>query len=98
MSLTITISKLQKLKGEFIWHQHEEEDEMFLIIKGKLRIELKKQENIILEEGEFVVIPKGIEHRPIAEEEVQVLLIEPQTTINTGNITNKKTKLQLDKI
>lgn len=90
--------KVVKLKGNFVWHQHEEEDEMFFVIEGKLIIELKNQEDIILRNGEFVVIPKGMDHRTIAENEVQVLLIEPKTTVNTGNQTDKRTKLHLEKI
>ncbi len=80
-----------KLKGEFIWHRHEQEDELFLVIKGTLIIKLREGE-IALKEGEFVIIPRGIEHLPVAAEEVQVLLLEPKTTINTGNITDEHTQ------
>ncbi len=79
--------KLVKLKGEFVWHHHDTEDELFLVIKGRLLIKLRDQD-IYLEEGEFVIIPRGIEHLPIAEEEAQVLLLEPKTTLNTGNIVD----------
>ncbi len=89
--------KLAKFKGEFIWHKHDNEDELFLVIKGKLLIKLKDKD-IHLQAGEFVIIPKGVEHLPIAEEEVHVMLIEPKTTINTGDIENKSTKKELDKI
>ncbi len=82
--------KLAKLKGEFIWHQHENEDEMFLIIKGKLLIKLRERD-LWLNEGEFVVIPKGVEHCPVAEEEVHVMLLEPKSTLNTGNQKNERT-------
>lgn len=82
--------KLVKLKGEFVWHHHESEDELFLVVKGRLLIKLRDRD-IWLGEGEFVVIPKGVEHLPVAEEEVQVLLIEPKTTLNTGNIENERT-------
>ena len=82
--------KLAKLKGEFIWHHHDNEDELFLVIKGKLTIRLPDGETT-LEPGEFVIIPRGTEHLPVAEEEVQVLLIEPKTTRNTGNIENERT-------
>ncbi len=82
--------KLVKLKGEFIWHLHEGEDEMFLVLKGKLRIGLRSGD-VILNEGEFFIVPKGTEHMPIADEEVHVLLLEPKTTLNTGNVTNEKT-------
>ncbi|MHB8596870.1 MAG: cupin domain-containing protein [Ktedonobacteraceae bacterium] len=82
--------KLVKLKGEFVWHHHEHEDELFLVVKGRLLIKLRDRD-IWLGEGEFVVIPKGVEHMPVAEEEVHVLLIEPKTTLNTGNIENERT-------
>jgi mannose-6-phosphate isomerase-like protein (cupin superfamily) len=82
--------KLVKLKGEFVWHRHENEDELFLVIKGRLVIRLR-QRDLTIGEGEFVVIPKGVEHLPIAEEEVHVLLIEPKTTLNTGDVRNERT-------
>jgi mannose-6-phosphate isomerase-like protein (cupin superfamily) len=82
--------KLVKLKGEFVWHHHEAEDEMFLVVKGSLTIKLRDHD-IILNEGEFVIIPKGVEHLPVAEEEVQVVLLEPKTTVNTGNVQNERT-------
>ncbi|MFB3153712.1 MAG: cupin domain-containing protein, partial [Candidatus Acidiferrales bacterium] len=74
--------KVVKLKGEFVWHQHEKEDEMFLVVKGKLLIRLRDRD-LWLQEGEFVIIPKGVEHLPVAEEEAHVLLLEPKTTLNT---------------
>jgi mannose-6-phosphate isomerase-like protein (cupin superfamily) len=82
--------KLVKVQGEFVWHQHETEDELFLIIKGTLLIKLRDQD-IRLEPGEFVIIPKGVEHLPIATEEVQMLLLEPKTTLNTGDVQNERT-------
>lgn len=82
--------KVAKLKGEFVWHKHESEDELFLVIKGKLLIRLRDQD-LSLREGELIIIPKGVEHMPVAKEEVQVVLIEPKTTRNTGNITNERT-------
>jgi mannose-6-phosphate isomerase-like protein (cupin superfamily) len=82
--------KLAKLKGEFIWHYHEDEDELFLVVKGQLVIKLRSGD-ITLDEGEFVIIPRGVEHMPVAQEEVQILLIEPKTTLNTGNIENERT-------
>jgi len=82
--------KLAKLKGEFIWHHHETEDELFLVVKGSLLIKLRDRD-ILLKEGEFVIIPKGVEHLPIAEEEAHVLLLEPKTTLNTGNVRDEKT-------
>jgi mannose-6-phosphate isomerase-like protein (cupin superfamily) len=82
--------KLVKSKGEFVWHHHETEDELFLVVKGKLLIKLRDRD-IFLEEGEFVIIPKGVEHLPIAQEEAHVLLLEPKTTLNTGNVQNERT-------
>jgi mannose-6-phosphate isomerase-like protein (cupin superfamily) len=87
--------KIAKLKGEFVWHHHEHEDELFLVTKGRLLIRLRNGE-VILGPGEFVVIPRGVEHLPIAEEEVQVVLIEPKATLNTGNVTNAKTVATLE--
>ena len=81
---------LAKLKGEFIWHSHEHEDELFMIIKGSLKIEFRDK-TIELNEGEMYIIPKGVEHKPIAEKEVHVLLFEPLAIKHTGNITNKLT-------
>ena len=89
--------KLVKLKGEFVWHQHETEDELFLVVKGRLLIKLRDQD-ILLEEGEFVIIPRGVEHLPIAEEEAHVLLLEPKTTLNTGNVENERTVVELEHI
>jgi mannose-6-phosphate isomerase-like protein (cupin superfamily) len=89
--------KLVKLKGEFVWHQHETEDELFFVVKGSLLIKLRDQD-IFLEEGEFVIIPKGIEHLPIANDEAHVLLLEPKTTLNTGNIGNERTVVDLERI
>jgi mannose-6-phosphate isomerase-like protein (cupin superfamily) len=82
--------KLDKLKGEFVWHQHAGEDELFLVVKGRFRMELRDG-NVWLEEGELIVIPRGVEHRPVAEEEAWLLLFEPAATLNTGNIENERT-------
>ena len=82
--------KLAKLKGEFIWHQHDNEDELFMVIKGILKIRLKDKD-IDLKEGQFLIIPRGVEHLPVAEEECHVLLFEPKSVLNTGNIKNEKT-------
>lgn len=90
-------AKLVKFKGEFVWHHHEVEDELFLVIKGNFRMELRDK-TIQLNEGEFLVVPRGVEHRPVADEEVTVLLFEPATTLNTGNIQNELTKEELKKI
>jgi mannose-6-phosphate isomerase-like protein (cupin superfamily) len=89
--------KLAKLKGEFVWHHHEREDELFFVTKGRLLIRLRDGE-IRLGPGEFIVIPRGVEHLPVADEEVHVILIEAKTTLNTGNITNDKTVADLEKI
>jgi mannose-6-phosphate isomerase-like protein (cupin superfamily) len=89
--------KLVKLKGEFVWHHHETEDELFLVIKGSLLIKLREQD-IFLEEGEFVIIPRGVEHQPIARDEAHVLLLEPKTTLNTGNIDNERTVVDLERM
>jgi len=89
--------KVDKLKGEFVWHKHEAEDELFLVTKGKLLIKLREKD-VWLEEGEFIIIPKGVEHKPVANEEVHVLLIEPKSTLNTGNVKNEKTVAQLKRI
>ncbi len=89
--------KLAKLNGEFTWHKHQNEDELFMVIKGQLKIEFR--ENIVeLAEGEICIIPKGVEHKPVAQNEVSVLLFEPIGTINTGNVSNNFTKDQLEKI
>ena len=85
-----TSLKLVKLKGEFVWHLHETEDELFWVIKGSLVIKLGDGE-IHIGEGEFVIIPHGIEHLPVAQDEVQVVLLEPKTTLNTGNVHNERT-------
>lgn len=82
--------KLAKLKGEFVWHHHDEEDELFLVVKGRLLIKLRDQD-IWLDEGEFAIIPRGVEHLPVAEEEVHVLLLESKSTVNTGNVQNERT-------
>jgi mannose-6-phosphate isomerase-like protein (cupin superfamily) len=88
--LNDTYIKLVKSKGEFVWHHHETEDELFLVVKGTLLIKLRDGD-ILLREGEFVIIPKGVEHLPIAQEEAHVLLLEPKTTLNTGNVQNERT-------
>ena len=90
--------KFAKLKGEFVWHHHEHEDELFLLVKGNLTIKFRDRD-VHLQEGELIVIPKGIEHKPVCEDEVQVILIEPKTTLNTGNVTDDvNTHKELDRI
>jgi len=87
--------KLAKLKGEFVWHHHDDEDEMFLIHKGHLKIELRDK-TLNLGPGDFTIIPKGVEHKPVAEEECEVILFEPASTINTGNNPGELTKENLE--
>ena len=93
--------KLAKFKGPFPWHHHEAEDEMFLVVKGRFRMEFREQpvesdgpgehKEVWLEAGEFIVVPRGVEHRPVADEEAEVLLFEPVSTLNTGNVRNEFT-------
>ncbi|HEX5514545.1 MAG TPA: cupin domain-containing protein [Gammaproteobacteria bacterium] len=82
--------KLAKLKGEFVWHHHEHEDELFLVIKGTLLMRLREGD-VVIQEGEFFIVPRGVEHQPVAEDEVHVLLFEPAATLNTGNVRNERT-------
>lgn len=82
--------RLVKVKGEFVWHHHDDEDELFLVLRGRLKMELRDRD-AWLEEGELLVVPRGVEHRPVAEEEVHLLLFEPATTLNTGNVRNERT-------
>jgi mannose-6-phosphate isomerase-like protein (cupin superfamily) len=89
--------KAVKLKGEFIWHHHDNEDELFLVVKGTLRMKFRDHEAVV-REGEFVIVPRGVEHMPVADEEVHIVLIEPRTTLNTGNIQNERTVSQLERI
>lgn len=89
--------KLDKLKGEFVGHHHENEDEMFLVVKGRFRIEFRDK-TVQLEEGEFIVVPRGVEHKPVADEEAWILLFEPATTLNTGNVENDLTLRELDRV
>lgn len=89
--------KAAKLKGEFVWHHHDHEDELFLVIKGTLQMKFRDREAIV-REGEFIVVPHGVEHLPVADEEVHLVLIEPKTTLNTGNVTNERTVAQLDRL
>ena len=89
--------KLAKIKGEFIWHKHEDEDEMFLVLKGTLKIEFRDRTETI-KENEIIIVPKGVEHKPIAEEEVSIMLFEPATTINTGALENERTRKNLESI
>lgn len=89
--------KLAKLKGEFIWHKHDKEDELFMVVKGNLKIEFREK-TVELKENELLVVPKGVEHKPVADEEVWVMLFEPASTINTGDVVNERTKTELETI
>jgi len=103
--------KLVKFKGEFVWHHHENEDELFYVIKGSFDMHLRsgepplknssgpKEDTVItVQEGEFIIIPRGVEHKPVAAEEVEIMLFEPASTLNTGNVINEKTKKELKHI
>ena len=89
--------KAVKLKGEFIWHHHAKEDELFLVVKGTLRMKFLEREAIV-NQGEFIIVPRGVEHMPVAEEEVHILLLEPKTTLNTGNVINERTVSQPERL
>jgi mannose-6-phosphate isomerase-like protein (cupin superfamily) len=89
--------KLVKFEGEFIWHRRDAEDELFLVTKGQLRLRFRDRE-VRLREGEFCVVPRGVEHKPVADGEVHVLLFEPASTLNTGNVRNERTREQLDRV
>ena len=89
--------KAVKLKGEFVWHSHEHEDELFLVVKGKFNMELRDKV-VEINEGEFFIVPRGVEHKPVAADEVHILLFEPATTLNTGDIQNELTRMVLEKI
>jgi mannose-6-phosphate isomerase-like protein (cupin superfamily) len=89
--------KLVKFQGEFVWHQHEREDELFLVVRGGFVMEFRDRQ-VPLEEGEFLIVPRGVEHRPVAREEVHVLLFEPATTLNTGDIVSDRTVVAPERI
>ena len=89
--------KLVKLEGEFVWHKHDAEDEMFLVVRGRLKIKLRDGE-VDLEEGEFVIVPRGVEHLPVAESEAHVLLFEPKSVLNTGDVVNERTVADLERV
>jgi mannose-6-phosphate isomerase-like protein (cupin superfamily) len=94
--------KIVKVKGEFVWHHHDQEDELFFVVKGRLlmqvREEFENQRDIWVEEGELIVIPHGVEHRPVAEEETHLMLLEPTTTVNTGTIHSERTVLHVERL
>jgi len=98
--------KFDKLKGPFVFHHHENEDELFLVVKGRFRMEFRdpdgdpdgKERHEWIEEGEFIVVPRGVEHRPVADEECWILLFEPASTLNTGNVVNERTLPELERV
>ncbi|WP_134668368.1 cupin domain-containing protein [Halorussus marinus] len=90
--------KLAKLDGEFVWHSHEEADELFLVRTGELRVEFREREDAVLGEGELLVVPAGVEHRPVAPSEVEVLLFEPTETRNTGDVESEATEEELERV
>ena len=90
--------KLVKLQGAFVWHHHADEDELFLVHRGRLRIELRDRAPIELGPGEFAIVPRGVEHRPVADEEAEVVLFEPASTLNTGNVRSDRTVETLERI
>jgi mannose-6-phosphate isomerase-like protein (cupin superfamily) len=89
--------KAVKLKGEFVWHSHQHEDELFLVVKGSFNMELRDK-TVAINEGEFFIVPRTVEHKTVAEEEVHILLFEPATTVNTGDVQHEFTRTTLEKI
>ncbi|MBI1756990.1 MAG: cupin domain-containing protein [Fimbriimonas ginsengisoli] len=89
--------KLVKFKGEFLWHHHEHEDELFMVVEGRIRMDFRDRE-VWVEQWELIVVPRGVEHRPVAEEEASVMLFEPATTLNTGNVRSERTHEKLERI
>lgn len=92
-----TYVKAVKFQGDFVWHHHDTEDEMFLVVKGKMLMKLRDGD-ILLKEGEFIIVPRGVEHCPVADEEAHVLLLEPKSTLNTGNVQNERTLPELERV
>lgn len=93
--------KLAKLQGDFMWHHHDNEDELFLVVKGALRMKVREngaEREIVIHPGEFIIIPRGVEHLPSADEETHIMLLEPKTTLNTGNIQNERTLVELERL
>ncbi|MGI9103008.1 MAG: cupin domain-containing protein [Terriglobales bacterium] len=93
--------KLVKLKGDFVWHHHDAEDELFLVLNGMLRMKIREngsEREEAIRPGEFIIVPRGVEHLPIADEEVHVMLLEPKSTLNTGNLRNERTREQLERL
>ncbi|HEV2290089.1 MAG TPA: cupin domain-containing protein [Candidatus Acidoferrales bacterium] len=89
--------KVVKLRGEFIWHHHDNEDELFLVVNGRLRMRFCDGD-VTVNPGEFIIVPRGVEHMPVADEECQIVLLEPKTTLNTGHVQNERTVAELERI
>ena len=89
--------KLVKFHGPFVWHHHDAEDELFYVVRGRFRMEYRDR-HVWVEQGEFIIVPRGVEHRPVADAAVEVMLFEPATTLNTGNVRNERTRDTLDRI
>ena len=89
--------KLAKLNGEFVWHSHEQEDELFLVVKGRLTVRFRDRD-VHLEEGQMIIVERGVEHQPVAESEAHVLIVEPRSTLNTGDVVNERTVVDLERI
>jgi mannose-6-phosphate isomerase-like protein (cupin superfamily) len=89
--------KLAKIAGEFIWHSHEQEDELFLVLRGRMTMEFRDRK-VALEPGDVLVVPRGVEHRPVAEEETHILMFEPAGTLNTGNVRDERTRERLERL
>jgi mannose-6-phosphate isomerase-like protein (cupin superfamily) len=92
-----SLVKLVKFKGEFVWHHHDHEDEMFLVVTGRMRMQLRDGD-VVVGPGEFIIIPHGVEHKPVADEETEVVLFEPNSTLNTGNVRNERTVPTLERL
>ena len=88
--------KIAKIEGEFIWHQHENEDELFLVLHGKLIMKLRNRDDVVLEPGEMFIVPRGVEHKPVAEIETHIMMFEPASTLNTGDVENERTVRDLE--
>jgi mannose-6-phosphate isomerase-like protein (cupin superfamily) len=89
--------KVVKFKGAFVWHHHDEEDEMFLVVKGRMKMRFRDRE-VFVSPGEFIIVPKGVDHLPEAEDEVHIVLLEPKSTLNTGNVRNARTVVELERL
>ena len=89
--------KVVKFKGSFMWHHHDDEDEMFLVVKGRMKMRFRDRD-VFVAPGEFIIVPKGVEHMPEADDEVHIVLLEPKTTLNTGNVRNERTVVELERL